>query len=241
MVMKKIILLIPFLLMFLLPQKAFAQDWSYPLEKTLERSSDKSFGQYIDKNFYIGKENLFPNQFFGYHAGVDLEIFPEELNQEVQVLAITSGTLSFIGQVSGYGGLILEQLDNQDLTVLYGHLKLQVSSLKVGDKVQAGQKIASLGNAFSRETGRERKHLHFGIYKGHDLSFKGYEISQNNLEAKWIDPLKFLQNRILVSPTESLIPTPTINQKIPQKSTNPLVLLIELVKNFFAFLSQLVD
>lgn len=230
-------MILPFLLLFLMPQKTFAQDWSYPLEKTLDRPSDKSFGQFIDKKFYIGKENRFPNQFYGYHAGADLEIFPEELNTEVPVLAVTSGAISYIGQVSGYGGLILEKMDNEDLTALYGHLKFQDSNLKVGDKVQAGQKIAGLGNAFSSETGGERKHLHFGIYKGQDLYFKGYETSQNNLEAKWLDPLKFLQSRISVSSLENSVPTPTINQEIPQKSTNPLVLLIELVKNFFTSLN----
>lgn len=202
-----LILLITYL--FIIPQLVLAQNWQYPLERTLERASYKEFGQYIDKNFYVGKENLFPGQYVGYHAGVDLEILPNELNQNVPVIAVTGGIISYVGFVSGYGGVILEKLGNEGLTVLYGHLKLSPTNLKAGDSVKSGQTLANLGNAFSSETGGERKHLHFGMYKGTDLYFKGYENTEAELSKRWINPLIFLQSKITISPTISQIFSPT--------------------------------
>lgn len=182
--------------LFIIPKLAFAVNWQYPLQRTLERSSYKSFGQYFNKSSYLDRENLFPNQFIGYHAGTDLEIFPEEKDVNVPIFAVSDGTISFVGSVTGYGGLILEKFDNIDLTALYGHLKLSGTSFRVGDHVQTGQTLTFLGNAYSSETAGERKHLHFAIYKGHDLYFKGYENTREVLDQKWIDPLQFLQTRV---------------------------------------------
>jgi murein DD-endopeptidase MepM/ murein hydrolase activator NlpD len=190
-----------FLFLFITPQKSLALTWAYPLDRTLERASYKTFGQLIDKQFYVGKESLFPNRFYGYHAGSDLEIFPEELNKDVLVSAISSGIIIFVGRVSGYGGLILEKIDNEDLTVLYGHLKLENSWLKVGDRVDTGAQVALLGDAFSGETGGERKHLHFAIYEGHGLYFRGYEDNKNALDESWLDPITFLRENIVATPS----------------------------------------
>jgi len=203
---------------FLTPKITSAESWQYPLDRTLERTSYKTFGQYFDKNSYIRKEALFPNQYTGFHAGFDLEIFIEEKDANVPVYAVGNGTISYIGPVTGYGGLILEKFDNLDLTALYGHLKLS-TDLKAGNKVQTGQIIATLGKEFSSETGEERKHLHFAIYKGNDLYFKGYENTKVLLDQKWIDPMQFLSDKtIIVTSTPTLTPTESIQIiKSPQK------------------------
>lgn len=193
---------------FIIPKLVFAENFQYPLEKTLERSSYKSFGQYFDKNFYIGKENLFPNQFIGYHVGTDLEIFPQEKDTDVPVFAVGNGIISFMGPVTGYGGLILEKFDDMDLTALYGHLKLSSTNIKVGDRVNTDQTLALLGDEYSSETAGERKHLHFAIYHGQDLYFKGYENTKDELDQKWIDPMRFLETRIS-SINPSITPTLT--------------------------------
>ncbi len=212
-----------------IPAFILAEGFTYPLSQTLERPSYKSFGQYFDKKSYVGKENLYPNQFIGFHAGTDFEIFPEEKNTNVPIFAISDGTISFVGTVTGYGGLILEKLTNSDLTVLYGHLKLFNINLKVGDQVQANQTLAILGNQFSTETGGERKHLHFAIYKGHDLYFKGYENTKEALNEIWVDPLLFLKTGVK-NPTQTI--TPIYYQDIPENN-NLLNVIWNYIKKIF--------
>lgn len=194
---------------FFLDKDVFALSWSYPLYNTLQRENYKTFGQYINSEFYKNKDNLFPAKYYGYHAGTDFEISPQELDKKIPVFAIYSGTITFIGNVQGYGGLILEELDNKNLTALYGHLNIKNTELKVGDKVKTGKQISYLGKAFSDETGGERKHLHFAIYKGDGQYFKGYEENKNDLNQKWIDPVEFLKSKKAIDPKENAKSTPS--------------------------------
>lgn len=182
------------------PQKKTT--WFYPLTKYATRGYLKKFGAFIDEKFYAGREELFPTQYFGYHSGVDLEITPAESSSstEVPVYAVASGKIVFIGEVSGYGGVILEKLDGTNHTALYGHVKTNDLSIKDGDRVKAGQKLTVLGDAYSVETGGERKHLHFGIYRGTDLYFFGHEATYEDLNLNWVDPTKFLQEKKAVEP-----------------------------------------
>lgn len=216
--MKKIIIL---LIVFLLPlfSRVLASSWFYPLENTLQRSQYKKFGQYIDKEFYKGNDQIFPNQFVGYHAGVDLEIFLEEKNQLVPIYAVSDGKIIYYGDVSGYGGLILQKLNN-GYVVLYGHLKLNQTKLKVGDKVKAGEILTYLGDAYSTETGGERKHLHFAIYKGIGQYFKGYEVNKTDLQNKWLDPLLFLKENNAVDPKPVISPTKYMKKEISKPLIN---------------------
>jgi len=89
---------------------------------------------------------------------------------------------------SGYGGVVVQGcvIDNQDVTVIYGHVRLASVAVSVGQEVIAGEKIAALGNAYSNETDHERKHLHLGIHKGAAINIKGYVSTQNDLQ-DWID------------------------------------------------------
>jgi len=217
------------------PKGVLADAWYYPMDRLQERSSLKGFGQFIDQQFYVGKENLFPSKFYGYHTGIDLEIFPEESNENVSVFAISSGIISFAGHVSGYGGVILEKLDGENLTALYGHLKLKSINLKVGDRVNAGDQLSLLGDAFTSETDGERKHLHFGIYKDGGLYFKGYEQTRQQLETKWLDPVEFLKTRVFVSPSpEKITPTPSPTSEVePAKKTSIFAFLLNLLRKIF--------
>lgn len=215
-----------------------AASWSYPLDQTLQRQQNKKFGQYIDSNFYINTGNLYPTKYTGYHAGTDLEIFSDEINKPVPVYAITDGQIKYYGQVSGYGGLLLLQIPD-NLTVLYGHLKLSQNLVKAGDTVKAGQTIAYLGDAFSSETGGERKHLHLAIYKGNDNYFKGYELNLTDLESRWINPLDCVNQNLVNNNIASPQPNPTITTNlktipnvIKNKETNFLKYFIDLINKF---------
>lgn len=217
--MKQIILFSILVLFF--PFTVQASDyWYFPVSQFTTRQSYKSFGQYIDKNFYIGKTDLFPNQFIGYHAAIDLEIFPGELNLSVPVYAVADGKVVYAAPVSGYGGLILLQLTGTGDTALYGHVKLINLPFKVGDMVVAGTRLTYLGDAFSSQTGGERKHLHFGIYKGTDLYFRGYEPTPAALNFRWLNPTDFLTSH---SAIDSLAPSPSQTPSVSpiQPTRNP--------------------
>lgn len=208
-------------ILLILPIKIEANaNWYYPMNHYLERQTVKGFGSFIDDNFYKSKENLFPyNRFYGYHAGVDLEVFLNEQNQLVPVYTVSSGTISYIGLLSGYGGVILEKLDNINHTSLYGHVKIRNLSFVVGDHIGAGQILTYLGDAFSDETSKERKHLHFALHKGTDLYFHGHEGSLDVLSSKWENPNDYLKSKGAISPTQSVVPL-TSSSNIIQLITN---------------------
>ena len=160
------------------------------MDSYFKRQGLKGFGQLINDQFYKGKEALFPfNRFYGYHAAFDLEAIDDEKEKNVPVYAVGFGPIIYIGTLSGYGGVILQKLTLENHIALYGHVKITDLPIKVSAiPVKPGQRITYLGDAFSSETSKERKHLHFGIYKGTNLSFKGHEASLRELNTKWENP-----------------------------------------------------
>lgn len=188
-----------FLLLFLSlfsQQKTGESKWFYPIKNYEKRITVNNFGTLANDKFYVGKEKLYPyNRFSGYHAGVDFEIFGNELNQNVSIFAVTSGKIIYIGNVAGYGGVIIQTLDKTNNTALYGHVKLKNLTLKVNDAVKAGEQITLLGDQFSSETSRERKHLHFAIHKNQNIDLLGYEPDQNSLLENWENPINFLKEK----------------------------------------------
>ncbi len=210
--MKFILAILVFLHLFTHVQKApppvkilptvtpYVSNWYYPLINTRGRSSLKTFGQYFDAGSYIGKDAVFPNHYLGYHAGTDFELLPGEIDSRVPVYAVSGGEIVFIGQVQGYGGLILEKLFQAPYTALYGHLDLSQVKLLNHARVPPGRLLAYLGRAFSSQTGGERQHLHLGLYTKNGLYFRGYEPSLSALNSYWIDPLAFLKSRQAIEP-----------------------------------------
>lgn len=155
-----------------------------PLDRAAERVAKKPFGIFITPQ----DSPVRPEKFRGYHTGTDFEIFPEELDADVPVRAICSGTIAAKKTASGYGGVLVQncEFDNQPITVVYGHLKLASISKDKGDALTVGNTIGILGKAYSTETDGERKHLHLGIRKGRSINILGYVHSQSQLLG-WID------------------------------------------------------
>jgi len=222
-------------------QAAAVEHWVYPMGNYGQRITVKNFGTLVDDAFYKGKEELFPfNRFYGYHAGVDLETFPEEKNKDVPVYAVSAGTIVYIGSLKGYGGVMLVRLTGENHIALYGHVKINKDpSFKVGDTVSAGQRLTYLGDEFSSETSGERKHLHFGIYKGDDLYFHGHESSLTVLNVRWENPTEYLKQKGAVDPvmiaTSRLSPTQIKLQPTPQTSENIASQILRFVKGLFGF------
>lgn len=145
-----------------------------PVERYVDYRYSKAFGEYIS------------DRFEGYHVADDVEF--EFVEREIPVHAIMDGTVVQIGDVSGYGGVIL--IDHGNVNAIYGHIDLSSSTLKEGDEVVTGQYLADLGENRSEETDGERKHLHFGLYEGEPVRINGYEQQEPSV-ARWINPQNF--------------------------------------------------
>lgn len=162
-----------------------------PMDRAIERVTKKKFGQFVDQT----NSPVQPERFTGYHTGSDWELFADEISQPVTFRSICSGRLLLKEMVDGYGGVVVTScvVDNQDVTVVYGHLKLDSVSFDVWDQIPAGEIIGRLGDEYSAETDGERKHLHLGIHKGEEINLKGY-VDNENLLSDWIDPCLYVCN-----------------------------------------------
>jgi murein DD-endopeptidase MepM/ murein hydrolase activator NlpD len=155
-----------------------------PISRYSERITKKPFGIKITP----ATSPVQPEKFSGYHTGTDFEIFPEELNADVQIFAICDGPLVVKKFATGYGGVAVQActINNSDITVVYGHLKLTSIQAQIGDILNKNDKLGLLGNAYSGETDGERKHLHLGIHKGKGINILGYVQSQKELDG-WMN------------------------------------------------------
>lgn len=86
-----------------------------------------------------------------FHPGID---FPAP--KGTIVYSAGAGTVSFVGQINGYGNVV-EVTHATGLITRYGHLSAFIA--KQGDKVEAGTPIARVGST-GRSTG---PHLHFEV------------------------------------------------------------------------------
>lgn len=169
-----------------------ASKLGYPLPRGEEREKKLTFGLFVTPDPETNPIDP-PERFTGYHTALDLEIFPEEENRDVSVLAACDGKILQAEAVSGYGGVMIQSclLDNQEVTVLYGHLDYNRFQKSVGQDVRRGEEIGFLGDEKSAESGNTRKHLHFGIHRGPEIEVRGYVENEAELES-FIDPAELL-------------------------------------------------
>lgn len=155
-----------------------------PLERARERVLKKPLGIKISPQ----NSPVKPERFSGYHTGVDYEILPGEEYADISVFVICDGKILRKEMANGYGGMLIQscELDNQSVTVVYGHINLISVSRKIGDTVVQGDFLAILGKGYSSETDGERKHLHLSIHKGTTVNSRGYVSTQEEL-LNWID------------------------------------------------------
>jgi len=152
-----------------------------PIAEYQQRRTFNSFGEFSQGTLA------------GYHVGEDIE-YTDVLLREVPVRAIAQGVVRRIGNVSGYGGVlvVLHTIGERKVYAIYGHIDFASSDLSQGDHVQKGEFLANLGDHESEETDGERKHLHFALYEGTELRLQGYESSSQAVES-WINPHNFFE------------------------------------------------
>lgn len=166
-----------------LAQGDAAEDFLLPL--SAERVTKKPFGLKVDpKNSPVS-----PEKFTGYHTGTDFETTDAD-PADVAVRAACTGEILYKGTVSGYGGVVVTSCmhQGQNVTALYGHLRLSSVSLGVGDELSAGTSFAVLGTGYSPETDGERRHLHFSLHRGSSTELRGYVQTEDALK-DWIKVL----------------------------------------------------
>lgn len=160
-----------------------------PMGQAKERITKKKFGDFISPE----TSPVQPEKFRGFHAGVDWEVFLDEINADVPVKAVCSGRLKFKSVASGYGGVAVQEcsLQSEPITVVYGHMKLSSIAANKGQDIQAGETLGLLGDDKSAETDGARKHLHLAFHKGADINIKGYLETKEELSG-WIDPCEYV-------------------------------------------------
>ncbi len=158
---------------------------SLPIDKAEERITKKFFGTYVTPT----NSPVSPEKFTGYHTGLDFETFTNEKDVLVPVKVICDGPLLQKRIASGYGGVAVQKcaINNEVVTVVYGHLQLSSISASVGEELKVGDNFGLLGAGYSTDTDGERKHLHLGIHKGSDINILGYVQSKAEL-SDWLDP-----------------------------------------------------
>lgn len=145
----------------------------------------------LQKGLYEGKE-LGYSQLFGEnpqdyakfglkgHNGIDIPV-----STGTKLTSCINGTVTeTLNDTTGYG--IYVKIENEYCGVLYAHLK--DFSLKVGDKVKAGDFVGFSGNT-GNSTG---SHLHFGVFpipRNRDNGYAGY-IDPFGDQIEWVNKLQ---------------------------------------------------
>ncbi len=125
-------------------------------------------GRPITKGWISSRYGVRTDPFTGkpaWHKGIDLAA-----KEDSDVIAVAAGVVTWAGKRYGYGNLV-EVKHGKGYTTRYGHSKEVM--VKVGDTVEKGQVIASVGST-GRSTG---PHVHFEVW------FNG----------KTVDPMKYVQ------------------------------------------------
>ncbi len=165
--------------------KSTTEKITLPISDANSRITKKMYGTYVTpKNSPVS-----PEVFTGYHTGVDFETTPAEADTDVAIKAICTGRLLRKTTAVGYGGYAVQActINNQAVTVLYGHLRFSTITTAVGTELKPGETLGLLGKGYSSETSNERKHLHLSIHIGSGIDIKGYVQNKSALSS-WMDP-----------------------------------------------------
>ncbi len=177
-----------------------ADGYDPPVGTSAERASDQVWpGHWIDATGFAVRYRIgTPAE--AYHTGVDLNLNNPywDADAHAPVYAVASGEVTFVGNISGWGNVIVIKHDPLVSTneVIYSR-SAHVEAIKVqkGSRVQRGEQIAAVGNA----AGLYPYHLHFDLSPTDILGKQpGHwpRMNLRNLRTHYIDPRRFiLDNR----------------------------------------------
>src|SRR5690606_2508759 len=138
-----------------------ADGYDPPIGTLAERRSAKVWpGQWIDVSpfaqlYLAGTPNA------AYHTGADLNL-PADADRLTPVYAVASGVVTFAGRLPVWGNVIIIKHDplKGSGKVMYSRsAHVESMNVQVGQRVQRGDQIARVGNAF----GVYAYHLHFDL------------------------------------------------------------------------------
>ncbi len=178
----------------ILPGSTYVADgYDSPVGTQADRASSKVWpGQWLDASpfahlYFVGT----PSE--AYHTGADLNL-PSDADAHTPVYASASGVVTFAARLPTWGNVIIIKHDPlASGKVMYSrsaHVESMV--VEVGQRVQRGQQIASVGNAF----GQWAYHLHFDLSPTTILETKPEHwpaMDLNNLLANYVDPREFIE------------------------------------------------
>lgn len=139
----------------------YADGFDSPVGTLAERRSDKVWpGAWYDASpfgtlYFAGT----PNE--AYHTGADLNL-PGDADRHTPVYASASGVVVFASRLPVWGNVIIIKHDPlyTSRVVMYGrYAHIEDMIVQVGQRVERGQQIARVGNAF----GQWAYHLHFDL------------------------------------------------------------------------------
>jgi len=159
--------------LLLVPADAGAQLFRFPTaNRTLleEDGGAKFFTGTIGNNWPAGAYGCVRNSGWRLHEGVDIQCLERDKKGEPidPVMATADGAVVYINNnswASAYGVYIVIRHEIESLAVysLYAHLRRVESGLRVGQSVEAGQRIGTLGRSANHPITRKRAHLHFEL------------------------------------------------------------------------------
>ena len=144
---------------------ASAEAFSIFIDEYLKnRKAKAAFGGYNELRTLYQRSELFNNTTANRNIHIGLDVWVPAYSPIISPLNGKIHSFRDNDNFGDYGPtIILEHIENgRKFYSLYGHLSRQsLQELKVGDKVNAGQKIAELGDF--NENGDYAPHLHFQV------------------------------------------------------------------------------
>lgn len=120
------------------------------------------------------------------------------------VVAVADGIVRYAGEARrSWGGLVIIEHrlpDDRRLCSLYGHLGPLIA-VRVGQTVEAGQKLGALGRSLTWENGGYLAHLHLALREGpfgDGAWISGYmtPLAFERNDHGWLDPQAFLREHV---------------------------------------------
>ncbi len=177
----------------LVRQLGFADGFDSPVGTEVERRSSTIWpGTWLDASpfgrlYFIGT----PSE--AYHTGADLNL-PRNADAGMPVYAAASGIITFANRLPIWGNVVIVKHDplRGSGRVMYGrYAHLDSMTVQVGQRVERGEQIAKIGNAF----GRWSYHLHFDLSPTTILEVNPSHWSGKDRNATflhYVDPREFI-------------------------------------------------